>query len=194
MDSGWGRSLVFFPPPSAAPFGLCCATTPLWPSPRFDKGSVISTTWKARILSSSSDGPRGTMSASLVWAGSAPDVAFRASRRNHWPERPMSGPWPCFCSMLVLLALVGVFPGCATFSSHLGIRPSEPTTETKASPCDEYGSYSKYAQDLQEAYHSRASQNRGWIYVAGILGLGVAAASGGLAAATAVSAGTLGLL
>src|SRR5262249_40172523 len=41
---------------------------------------------------------------------------------------------------------------------------------------------------------SRASQNRGWIYVAGILGLGVMAASGGLAAAASVGAGTLGLL
>src|SRR5207249_1766412 len=37
-------------------------------------------------------------------------------------------------------------------------------------------------------------QNRSWIYVAGVTGLGVAAASGGLAAAGAAAAGTLGLL
>ena len=48
--------------------------------------------------------------------------------------------------------------------------------------------------DLKEAYRTRTTQNRTWIYVAGIMGLGVAAASGALAAATAVAAGTLALL
>ena len=45
--------------------------------------------------------------------------------------------------------------------------------------------YVNYSRDLQEAYHSRASQNRWWIYVAGTLGLATIAASGGLAAAAA---------
>jgi hypothetical protein len=93
-----------------------------------------------------------------------------------------------------LLVLVGVLSGCATLPQNLGIRPNEPAIQTNASACEEYERYSNYAQELQEAYHSRATQNRGWLYVAGILGLGVAAASGGLAAATAVGAGTLGLL
>jgi hypothetical protein len=45
--------------------------------------------------------------------------------------------------------------------------------------------YVNYSRDLQEAYHSRASQNRWWIYVAGTLGLATIAVSGGLAAAAA---------
>jgi hypothetical protein len=99
--------------------------------------------------------------------------------------------------LVILLILAGVLSGCATsmgWSPHFGVRPDEPAIKTKADACDEYTAYSAYAQQLQEAYHSRATQNRGWIYVAGILGLGVMAASGGLAAATAVGAGTLGLL
>ena len=36
------------------------------------------------------------------------------------------------------------------------------------------------AETFQEAYHSRASQNRWWIYVAGTLGLATIAVSGGL--------------
>lgn len=81
------------------------------------------------------------------------------------------------------------------FPRHLGIRPTEPEPTVAATPdCLAYKEYAKYAQQLQEAYHSRSTQNRGWLYVAGILGLGVAAASGGLAAAGAATVGTLGLL
>ena len=86
--------------------------------------------------------------------------------------------------------------------SHFGIRPDEPVIKTAASvdptappvACTEYQEYSAYAQQLQETYHSRASQNRVWIYVAGILGLGIAAASGGLGVAAAAGAGTIALL
>ncbi len=99
-----------------------------------------------------------------------------------------------FASLVVLSVFLGVFSGCATWSQHLGVRPDEPVINIENGACREYQSYSAYAQQLQEAYHSRASQNRAWIYVAGVLGLGVAAASGGLAAATAVGAGTLALL
>jgi len=81
------------------------------------------------------------------------------------------------------------------FPRHLGIRPTEPEPAVaNTSDCLAYKEYAKYAQQLQEAYHSRSTQNRGWLYVAGILGLGVAAASGGLAAASAATVGTLGLL
>ena len=99
--------------------------------------------------------------------------------------------------------LMGIaLSGCATSRpdltwQHFGVRPDEPKLEivTKdTTKCGEYEKYVTYSQQLQEAYHSRATQNRGWIYVAGILGLGVAAASGALAAATAVGAGTLALL
>ena len=74
-----------------------------------------------------------------------------------------------------------------------GLRPDEPITGIGA-PCQEYKDYTTYALNLKEAYRTRTTQNRMWLYVAGITGLGVAAASGALAAATAVAAGTLALL
>jgi hypothetical protein len=79
---------------------------------------------------------------------------------------------------------------------HFGIRPDEPLVviQPDLRHCGEYMTYVTYSPQLMEAYHSRATQNRGWIYIAGITGLGVAAASGGLAAAAAVGVGTLGLL
>ena len=96
--------------------------------------------------------------------------------------------------VLGLLVLAVALSGCATLPQQLGVRPTEPPIDTSADACKEFGAYSTYAQGLQEAYHSRASQNRGWLYAAGILALGVAAASGGLAVAATVGVGTLGLL
>lgn len=95
-------------------------------------------------------------------------------------------------SRVTLFALIGItLVGCATsrrddlWFQHMGMRPDEPKVETSKPACDAYTDYATYAQKLQEAYHSRATQNRFWIYAAGILGLGAAAASGGLAAAAA---------
>jgi len=100
-----------------------------------------------------------------------------------------------------LILLAGVLIGCSPLmQAHFGMRPDEPELQLPAAAaekpdrCKEYGDYSRYAQQLQEAYHSRASQNRWWIYVAAITGIGAAAASGALAAATAVGVGTLALL
>jgi len=115
---------------------------------------------------------------------------WKAMRSTPALETPMTSPRPRPAAVLRLLVLASVLSGCAT----LGIRPNEPTIQINASACAEYERYSTYAQELQEAYHSRASQNRGWLYAAGILGLGVMAASGGLAAASTVGAGTLALL
>jgi len=104
---------------------------------------------------------------------------------------------------IALILLAGVLIGCSTTSrtdlmrAHFGVRPDEPELKFKDGKrdlCAEYEDYTKYAQQLQEAYHSRSTQNRWWIYVAAITGLGAAAASGALAAATAVSVGTLALL
>jgi hypothetical protein len=118
-----------------------------------------------------------------------------------------NGARPVIWIVLVAFALSGcggITSRPDLMRSHFGIRPDEPApppaltqpdgTTTEPKTCKEYKDYVVYAQQLQEAYHSRASQNRAWIYVAAILGLGVAAASGGLAAATAVGVGTLGLL
>jgi hypothetical protein len=92
--------------------------------------------------------------------------------------------------VLRLWVLAVALSGCA----QLGVRPPEPPIDISAGPCKELGAYATYAQELQEAYHSRATQNRGWLYAAGILALGVAAATGGLAVAATVGVGTLGLL
>ena len=101
----------------------------------------------------------------------------------------------------VAITLLGVvLGGCAS----LGIRPAEPELARQVrddrgqlqsvGACEEFVAYFSYAQTLQEAYHSRASQNRFWIYGAGILGLGAVAAGGALAAAGAATVGMMALL
>jgi len=107
--------------------------------------------------------------------------------------------------LLKLLALGTMLTGCSllgsfknpdiSFGSRIGLRPDDAHINvTPENTCDELKSYVSYAVDLKEAYRTRATQNRSWLYVAGFTGLGIAAASGGLAAAGAVAAGTLGLL
>lgn len=96
----------------------------------------------------------------------------------------------------VVIVVLGVMlGGCAS----MGVRPAEPPLAQQidnkpVTACDEFIAYFDYAQKLQESYHSRASQNRFWIYGAGILGLGAVAATGGLAAVGAATVGTLALL
>jgi hypothetical protein len=117
---------------------------------------------------------------------------------RHWAGR-----------FLVLVGLCTLLAGCATtfrsesdlaWWARLGFRPDEPSPASATSSpkdeeiCKDLDKFVWYARDLKEAYRSRATQNRSWIYVAGITGLGVAAASGALAAASAVAAGTLALL
>src|SRR5437899_2924519 len=98
---------------------------------------------------------------------------------------------------LLMWVVLGILlAGCApTFGSdvswgqRLGFRPDEPdiSVPTTANACDKFTEYAKYAKQLKEAYRTRTTQNRTWIYVAGITGLAVAAASGALAAAAAVA-------
>src|SRR5262249_30335758 len=103
---------------------------------------------------------------------------------------------------LTLVVLGVSLTSCGTFTNpdvnmgpRLGFRPDDPSFTVKpADPCQALTDYIKYAVNLKEAYRTRATQNRSWIYVAAFTGLGVAAASGALAAATAVAAGTLALL
>jgi hypothetical protein len=112
--------------------------------------------------------------------------------------------WRWLRQLLTWVLLGTILSGCATLGagnpdiemgSRVGLRPDEPTIKlASADRCKEYYQFATYALNLKEAYRTRTTQNRGWIYVAGITGLGVAAASGALAAATAVAAGTLALL
>ncbi len=95
-----------------------------------------------------------------------------------------------------VLAGCGSFKGDLEFGPRIGFRPDEPAFQLPVAnnACSQLKTYILYAENLKEAYRTRATQNRTWIYVAAIGGLGVAAASGALAAATAVAAGTLALL
>ena len=103
-------------------------------------------------------------------------------------------------SMLACIVLGGLLTGCAgTFRQdriwqNMGVHPTEPSIDISKNSCQEFEAYADYAQGLRETYHTRATQNRAWLYIAGITGLGIVAATGGLAAAAAVSVGTLALL
>src|SRR5215831_2913737 len=113
--------------------------------------------------------------------------------------------------LAMMLAGCGSFKGDIDFGPRMGFRPDDPparvpgasqpkdTTDTKntkdaVNACTALQEYIRYAQNLKESYRVRTTQNRSWIYVAAVVGLGVAAASGALAAATTVAAGTLALL
>jgi len=107
--------------------------------------------------------------------------------------------------LLTLFVLGAILTGCGTFSnpgisfgSRIGLRPDDPqfivpSLTDPTDSCKRLTAYIVYAVDLKEAYRTRATQNRTWLYVAGIVGLGVAAASGGLGVAGA-AAGTIALL
>jgi hypothetical protein len=108
--------------------------------------------------------------------------------------------------LAMMLAGCGSFSGDIDFGPRIGFRPDAPTFQVpgavqrpdkpdkKVDSCTALKEYFRYAENLKESYRVRATQNRTWIYVAAVTGLGVAAASGALAAATAVAAGTLALL
>src|SRR5262245_55109851 len=93
--------------------------------------------------------------------------------------------------LVTTVLIIGMFlTGCAS----LGVRP--PKAEAKygvQDSCTSLNEYMNYSRDLQEAYHSRATQNRWWIYFAATLGLATIAATAGMAAA-AVSTTTIALV
>ncbi len=94
--------------------------------------------------------------------------------------------------LLTLVVLLWVLAGCSAY--HLGIRPDEPEFTRNTTVCQEFIDYAKYTQKLQEAYHSRATQNRGWIFVSGTTALGTIATTAALAATSAASPGSLALV
>ena len=93
--------------------------------------------------------------------------------------------------LVTTVLIIGMFlTGCAS----LGVRPSKPDAKYAGqNSCQSLNEYMNYSRDLQEAYHSRATQNRWWIYFAGTLGLATIAATAGMAAA-AVSTTTIALV
>lgn len=110
---------------------------------------------------------------------------------SRWSRRLLAG-----VVLGTVLTGCGSFKGDVDFGPRIGFRPDEPAFQLPSATeaCSQLKTYILYAENLKEAYRTRATQNRTWIYVAAIGGLGVAAASGALAAATAVAAGTLALL
>ena len=110
--------------------------------------------------------------------------------------------------LAMMLAGCGSFKGDIDFGPRMGFRPDDPParvpgasqpkepkdTKDAVNACTALQEYIRYAQNLKESYRVRTTQNRSWIYVAAVVGLSVAAASGALAAATTVAAGTLALL
>jgi hypothetical protein len=103
----------------------------------------------------------------------------RETTMHHGPNRGFTRG-----TCLALAVLLALLSGCSR--TQIGIRPNEPA-RTLYSPCADLKNQVDYAKDLSEAYRSRASLNRFAIYAAGILGLGTAAATGGLGAAGAAA-------
>ncbi len=82
--------------------------------------------------------------------------------------------------LLIVLVAVAGLSGCT--AANMGIRPDPPIFCEDATACDRYRDFYNATLELRESYHARASQNRWWVYVAGALALGTAAATGGLGA------------
>jgi len=95
--------------------------------------------------------------------------------------------------VLGLVVLLCILAGCN--GPRLGIRPDDPPYDiSQAGVCKEFIDYANYTQNLKEAYHSRATQNRSWIYASGTTALGTMATTAGLAAASSASMGSLALV
>ncbi len=86
-----------------------------------------------------------------------------------------------------------VLAGCT--GPRWGIRPDDPKYDVNGKAvCQEFVDYANYTQDLKEAYHSRATQNRSWIFVSGTTALATVTTTAALAAASTASAGSLALV
>jgi len=70
----------------------------------------------------------------------------------------------------------------------------ESAADCYVTACTEYVKYANYSKELQEAYLSRATQNRFWIYASGATALGTIATTAGLAAASSPGLGTLAVI
>lgn len=112
-----------------------------------------------------------------------------------------------------LLLFPTLLTGCSTMSPYgryFGVRPDGPEMLQNNSPsipaeCDKldangtaaclrYVSYVKWAEEMGQAYRSRATMNEWSIYVAGTIALGALAAVGGLGVVGAAASETVGLL
>jgi hypothetical protein len=116
-----------------------------------------------------------------------------------------------------LIGMLLLFPtlltGCSTMSPYtryFGVRPDGPEMFQNSSTsipaecngldahgtaaCLRYVSYAKWAEEMGQAYRSRATMNEWSVYVAGAVALGALAAVGGLGVVGAAASETVGLL
>ena len=142
---------------------------------------------------------------------------FRISRRRllcvqGWIGRPSRR------AIALLVAVSFLSTGCGTFGTYFGVRPDSPAItpsgnvtkecarregnsqgrSNSVSPlglaCEGYLSHVEWAQQLDQAYRTRATMNEWSIYLAGTIALGALSAISGLGLAAAASTTTIGLI
>src|SRR5262245_11714796 len=122
-----------------------------------------------------------TMALALLGLGGVLGTVGQGALEERKPLMPRAATRHWAGRLFVLVGLCTLLTGCAaTFRSEsdlawwarLGFRPDEPSpAPASSSPndaelCKNLDRFVWYARDLKEAYRSRATQNRTWIYVA----------------------------
>ncbi|MDO8475640.1 MAG: IPT/TIG domain-containing protein [Candidatus Rokubacteria bacterium] len=115
-------------------------------------------------------------------------------------------------AIALLVAASLLSSGCGTFGTYFGVRPDSPAITPSSNvqtecarrdriagtllalDCEGYLSHVEWAQQLNEAYRTRATMNEWSIYLAGTIALGALSAVGGLGIAAAASTTTIGLI
>lgn len=117
-------------------------------------------------------------------------------------------------AIALLVAASFLSSGCGTFGTYLGVRPDSPAITPSSNvtkecarregdlkvvtqltlACEGYLSHVEWAQQLDQAYRTRATMNEWSIYLAGTIALGALSAVGGLGIAAAASTTTIGLI
>lgn len=117
-------------------------------------------------------------------------------------------------AIALLVAASFLSSGCGTFGTYLGVRPDSPAITPSSNVkkecarregnsnvvtpltlgCEGYLSHVEWAQQLDQAYRTRATMNEWSIYLAGTIALGALSAVGGLGIAAAASTTTIGLI
>lgn len=119
-------------------------------------------------------------------------------------------------AIALLVAVSFLSTGCGTFGTYLGVRPDSPGIAPSSNvtnecarregktlsaavteltlACEGYLSNMEWAQQLDQAYRTRATMNEWSVYLAGTIALGALGAVGGLGIAAATSTTTIGLI
>jgi hypothetical protein len=127
-----------------------------------------------------------------------------------WVQGWLEGPLRRATALIVAVSFLS--SGCGMFPRYLGIRPDSPAITPSSEvqnecarrdriagslltlDCEGYLSHVEWAQQLNQAYRTRATMNEWSIYLAGTIALGALSAVGGLGLAAAASTTTIGLV